>query len=45
MRYIVQTAAASMPSSCWGTYRRVAVLEVEDGVERAAVFAAMRSGR
>lgn len=27
--YIVKTAAACMPSSCWGTYRRVAVLECE----------------
>jgi hypothetical protein len=28
--YIVQTAAACMPSSCKGRYRRVAILEVED---------------
>jgi hypothetical protein len=28
--FIVQTAAASMPSSCKGRYRRVAILEVED---------------
>jgi hypothetical protein len=27
-RYIVKTAAAQMPQSCWGTYRRVAVMEV-----------------
>ena len=27
--YIVQTALAKMPNSCWGTYRRVAVLEVD----------------
>ena len=26
-RFIVMTAAAQMPSSCWGRYRRVAVLE------------------
>ena len=26
--YIVQSAAANMPSSCRGTYRRVAVLEI-----------------
>ena len=31
-QFIVQTAAANMPSSCKGIYRRVAVLEVEDGV-------------
>ena len=26
---IVMTAAAQMPNSCWGKYRRVAVVEVE----------------
>ena len=29
--YIVKTSSAKMPSSCWGIYRRVAVLEIEDG--------------
>jgi hypothetical protein len=29
-KYIVQTAAAQMPASCWGRYRRVAVLGVDD---------------
>lgn len=28
--FIIQTAAANMPSSCWGIYRRVAVLEIDD---------------
>jgi hypothetical protein len=27
-----------MPNSCWGTYRRVALLEVEDGVDRVAMI-------
>ena len=27
--YIVQSAAAKMPTSCWGIYGRVAVLEVD----------------
>lgn len=31
--YIVMTAAAYMPSSCWGRYGRVAVLEVEAGTK------------
>ena len=31
-KYIVMTAAACMPSSCWGTYRRVAVIET-NGVD------------
>lgn len=34
--YIVQTASANMPSSCWGQYRRVAVLEVPIGVTEVA---------
>jgi hypothetical protein len=37
-RYIVQTAAAPMPNSCWGVYRRVAVLEVEPGIERVTMI-------
>jgi hypothetical protein len=28
--YIVQTACAQMPNSCWGNYRRVAVLRVDE---------------
>ena len=36
--FIVQSAAAAMPSSCWGRYRRVAVLEVEDGVEQVSMI-------
>lgn len=31
--YVVRSAAARMPSSCWGTYRRVAVLEVVRGYQ------------
>ncbi len=30
MTHIVMTASAHMPSSCKGTYRRVAVVEVAD---------------
>lgn len=29
--FVVQTATANMPNSCWGRYIRVAVLEVEKG--------------
>lgn len=29
--FIVQCARASMPASCYGVYRRVAVLEVDEG--------------
>jgi len=31
--FIVMTASAKMPSSCKGVYRKVAILEVEIGVE------------
>ena len=37
-KFIVQTATAQMPSSCKGTYRRIGVLEVADGVERASMI-------
>jgi len=30
-RYIVMSASANMPSSCWGKYGRVAVVELEEG--------------
>jgi hypothetical protein len=43
--YIVQTAAACMPSSCkYGPYRRVAVIEVEDGVQRVAMISPRARG-
>jgi predicted secreted protein len=42
--YIVQTSAARMPGSCWGQYRRVAVLEVEDGLTRAAMISSRARG-
>ena len=37
--FIVKTAAACMPASCWGQYRRVAVLEVEVGTEPKMISA------
>jgi hypothetical protein len=30
--YIVISSAAKMPTSCWGRYRRAALVEVEEGV-------------
>jgi hypothetical protein len=29
--YLVMTAQESMPASCWGTYGKVAVVELADG--------------
>lgn len=42
--FIVQTAAAAMPGSCWGVYRRVAVLEVERGISRVSSISAHARG-
>lgn len=43
--YIVQTAAACMPSSCrFGRYRRVAVMEVQDGVTEVAMISPRARG-
>ena len=35
--WIVRSAAAAMPASCWGSYRRVAVVEVTPGARPAIV--------
>tara|TARA_R110000824_G_scaffold380072_2_gene572305 strand:- start:131 stop:388 length:258 start_codon:yes stop_codon:yes gene_type:complete len=32
-KHIVMTAAASMPASCWGQYKRVAVVELDPGFD------------
>lgn len=42
--FIVQTAAAQMPASCWGAYRRVAVLEVEDDLTRVGMISPRARG-
>jgi len=43
--FIVQTSAAAMPHSCWGTYRRVAVLEVDPGARPAMISERARGVR
>ena len=45
MPYIVQTASASMPASCKGRYRRVAVLEIEPGAEPKMISSRARGVR
>lgn len=42
--YIVQTASAKMPSSCRGTYARVAVIEVDAGVKRVSMISPRAKG-
>lgn len=32
-RFVVVSSAACMPSSCWGVYKRIGVLEVESSVD------------
>lgn len=45
-RYIVLTAAAKMPSSCWGRYRRIAVVELDGtGVKPAMISERARGVR
>jgi len=29
--YLIKTSSAQMPQSCWGHYRRIGLLEIEDG--------------
>jgi hypothetical protein len=43
-RYIVTESAAHMPSSCWGRYRRIAVLEVEDHVTHVKMISLRARG-
>lgn len=35
--FIVMTSSASMPSSCWGRYRNVAIVEVDKGYEPPSI--------
>jgi len=42
--YIVQHSSAKMPSSCKGQYRRVAILEVEEGVAQAPMISERAKG-
>lgn len=45
MPYIVQTASAKMPASCWGKYRHVAVMEVESDTVPAMISTRARGVR
>jgi len=44
MPYIVQTAAAQMPQSCKGSYRRIAVIEVKKGLKRVSMISDRAKG-
>ena len=43
-QFIIQTAAAYMPSTCKGRYRRVAVLEVAEGLDRVSMISRRARG-
>ena len=42
--YIIKTAAANMPASCWGRYARIAVLEVEAGIQDVSMISERARG-
>jgi len=42
--HIIQTASAHMPHSCWGVYRRVAVLRVDKGLESVSMISTRARG-
>jgi len=44
-RYIVMNSRTRMPPSCWGCYRRVAVVELDDDALRAGETPRMISTR
>jgi hypothetical protein len=44
MSYIIKVSAAKMPQSCWGRYARIAVLEVEPGVDAASMISERARG-
>ena len=42
--YIVKVSAAKMPLNCWGRYVRVAVIEVDPGVEDVTMISKRARG-
>ncbi len=42
--YIIQTATAKMPGSCWGRYGKIAILRVENGVKRVSMISKRAKG-
>lgn len=45
MRYVVKTAGAKMPVTCWGKYARVAIIEVDEGAEVPKIIRNTRHAR
>ena len=44
MAYIIQTASEKMPGRCSGSYRKVAILEVLDGVDKVSMISDRAKG-
>lgn len=42
-RFIIMTAAACMPGTCWGEYGRIAVVELEPGTTEAPKMISTRA--
>lgn len=42
--FIIQRAAANMPSSCWGRYGKIAVLEVDDDLDQVSMISEHAKG-
>lgn len=38
MKYVILTSQAKMPSSCWGKYGRVAILEIKEGMKAPRII-------
>lgn len=44
MSYLVKSSSEKMPAKCKGQYRRVAVLEVQDGVQDVSMISLRARG-
>lgn len=42
--FIVKESAANMPASCWGRYARLAVIEVQPGVDSVSMISERARG-
>ena len=43
-KFVVKSSAARMPPNCWGTYRRVAVLELDTGAPEPRMISGRARG-
>lgn len=43
-KLIIKSSCAKMPASCWGKYKRIGVLEVEDDTKKVAMISKRAKG-